>query len=466
MLLDRVHEAIARHRMVERGDRIVVAVSGGVDSVVLLHALYALRSDLGVDLAIAHLDHALRPTSRTDADWVAAQASALGVPCVVERIDVSARARAERRGVEETARDVRREFLTRTADRVGASRIALGHTLDDQAETVLFRLARGTGWDGLRGMAPVDERRIRPLLGIARREIVDYARASRLTWREDESNESLHFARNRIRHHVLPELEATHHGAARAIARTAELAEDMHDVATYVVATLWRDVRIDEGSGRVRLDRARLAALPPGVRSLLLREGARRVRGDLRGLERGHIAAMCRLLDAGTTGAGFQAPRLNVIVTRSEVDLRKPEAAAPRPWSVALPLGTTRVSEAGLVLDVGVVERQDLVPAEPVGDRWTEFADAERVVFPLVVRAWRSGDTFVPLGMPCPVRVSSFLAGARVRRSDRASVAVVADTERILWVVGHRLSGEARMTESTRKVLTMKAREISTEGVA
>ncbi|MEW5825781.1 MAG: tRNA lysidine(34) synthetase TilS [Candidatus Bipolaricaulota bacterium] len=457
MVLEHVREAVLRHHMVERGDRVVVAVSGGVDSTVLLSALATLRDEFHLSLTVAHLDHGLRSASSADAAWVMQHAAGLGLDAVVERLDVRAAARAERRGVEETARDVRRAFLTRVAEKVGAARIALGHTLDDQAETVLFRLARGTGWDGLRGMPPVDGRWIRPLLGLTRGEILAWARLRGLAWREDETNADVAYARNRIRHRVLPELDVVHPGAARALARVAELAAEMRDATDFVVASLWGSVCRAEAAGLVRLDRGRLTSLAPGVRALLLREAARRARGNLHAIERSHIVGISRLLETRASAANVQAPRLSIHLSANEVEFRAPTAA--RSWSVPLSWGSTAVHEAGWVVDVALVERQELPPDRP-DDRWTEYADADRVALPLAVRSRRPGDVVVPLGMSGPVRVASLLAGARVGRNDRAGIPLVVDADKVVWVVGVRLSEEVKLSEATRNVVKLSARRI------
>ena len=183
MLDERVREIIERYGMIPRGGRVVVAVSGGLDSVVLLSVLHRLAASLDASLVVAHLDHGLRPESAADAAFVAELCGGLGIPVVTERVDVGALAESHRAGIEEAAREARHAFLDRVAREVSAERVALGHTADDQAETILFRLARGTGLEGLRGMDPVSERLIRPLLSVSRVDVRSYAEAQGLRWR-------------------------------------------------------------------------------------------------------------------------------------------------------------------------------------------------------------------------------------------------------------------------------------------
>jgi len=460
MLLDAVRSAIRRYSMIERGDRVVVAVSGGADSMALLSALHALSSDLHCELAVAHLDHGLRPSSAADARFVEEQAASLGLPVMSERCDVRSEAAARRQGIEEAARGVRRAFLARVAAEWGAARIALGHTADDQAETVLFRLARGTGWDGLCGMAPVSGPIIRPLLFLTRGEVRQFAADQGIPWREDETNSDVSFARNRIRERVLPELAAINSDVVRTVARFADIAGDMRGTERYVVARLWGDICESENSGSLRLARTRVAALPPSVQFIVLREAICRARGDLRGLGRSHVAAARRLVEGEDERGELHLPRLRLLVSRGSIDFlaggRRPPAG---PWLVPLPLGRTSVAAAGLSVEISLVTRGE-VPTTFTGNPWEEVADADAVRFPLVARGRRDGDRFAPLGMERDVRLKSFLINARVPVVERDRLALVCDQEKIVWVAGVRLSDRVKLRDSTQRVLVMRAEEV------
>jgi len=426
----------------------------------LLFALHALSSDLDCELAVAHLDHGLRPSSVADARFVEEQAASLGLPVMSERRDVRGEAAARRQGIEEAARGVRRAFLARVAAEWGAARIALGHTADDQAETVLFRLARGTGWDGLCGMAPVSGPIVRPLLFLTRGEVRQFAADQGIPWREDETNGDVSFARNRIRERVLPELAAINSDVVRTVARFADIAGDMRGIERYVVDRLWRDVCESEGSGLLRLARTRVVALPPGVQSIVLREAICRARGDLRSLGHSHVAAARRLVGGEAERGELHLPRLRLLVSRGSIDFlaggRRPPAA---PWLDPLPLGRTSIAAAGLSVEISLVAR-DEVPTTLTGNPWEEVADADAVRFPLVARGRRDGDRFAPLGMGRDVRLKSFLINARVPVVERDRLALVCDQEKIVWVAGVRLSDRVKLRDSTQRVLVMRAEEV------
>ncbi|MDQ2831151.1 MAG: tRNA lysidine(34) synthetase TilS, partial [Chloroflexota bacterium] len=221
--VSRVRDYILRHTIFAAGDTVVVAVSGGADSLCLLYVLHDVSPTLGLRLHVAHLDHTLRPGSADDAAYVAAQARVLGLPYTVERVDVAGLARRERLSIETAARAARYGFLRAVAAQTGTRIISTGHTRDDQAETVLMSLARGGGLNGLAGMAPRRTDIARPLLEIGHAEALAYCAARGLTPREDESNRSPLYRRNRMRHEVLPVLDQIYPGAGANIARAARL---------------------------------------------------------------------------------------------------------------------------------------------------------------------------------------------------------------------------------------------------
>src|SRR5215207_1270909 len=254
------------------GARVLVAVSGGARFIVILHLLRFGAEELGVTVSAAHFDHAMRPTSGADAAWVAGLCAAWGVPFVGGRADRPLRSEAE-------AREARYAFLEAARERAGAEWIATAHHADDQAETVLFRVLRGTGVAGLAGIAPVDaERRLlRPLLPFRRAELRRYARSHRLCWREDPTNASADPARNRIRLELLPRIERTlAPGAAAALARLAELAREdeaaWESVMAGEIAALAR-----EEEGALVLVRERLSGYDSAVAARLLRSLLRRL---------------------------------------------------------------------------------------------------------------------------------------------------------------------------------------------
>jgi tRNA(Ile)-lysidine synthase len=299
-----IRETLARRTMLEAPSSVVLAVSGGPDSMALLHAIVRIRAATSPDLRliVAHLDHCLRGVESTeDAAFTAAAADRLGLKCIVERDDVAACARDARRNLEAVARERRYAFLTRVALELGARRVATGHTASDQAETVLMQLSRGAGVDGLAGIAPSRPLAdgvllIRPLLDVSRRDVLAYCANREIPYRVDATNVDPELTRALVRHEIIPRLERTSPGCATNIARAASLAADDREYFAEIVDRTLRVWGVAE-SGPVALPAAEVAMLPPAIRRRILREAVRRSRGDLRRLTAGHVQILERLAE-------------------------------------------------------------------------------------------------------------------------------------------------------------------------
>lgn len=300
-IAETVRRYVLRNELVRPKERVVVGVSGGADSVCLLHVLVGLRESLNITLHVAHLNHLLRGSeSEGDARYVSRLAKRLGVPATVESREVSAYQAEHRLSLEDAARQVRYRFFAEVAERVGAARVAVGHTADDQAETILMHLVRGAGPTGLLGMRPLTLWTspgvagltvIRPLLGVSREETRAYCHQHRLVPREDSSNLSLSPFRNRIRQELMPLLQSYNPRIGDALVRTSDtLAMDLSFLEEYV-SELWPELAAEE-DGAIVLDRAYIASLHPALQRHLLRRVTREVLGDLEDIEWKHIEQM------------------------------------------------------------------------------------------------------------------------------------------------------------------------------
>jgi tRNA(Ile)-lysidine synthase len=321
-LAARVRETIRRYGMLAGGERVVAAVSGGPDSIALLSVLVSLRGDLSLEIHVAHLNHTLRPDAAEDAAAVAAAAERFGCPYHGATADVRAAASRERRSLEDAARRARYAFLTGVAREVGAQAVATGHTLDDQAETVLMRLLRGSGPRGLGGIPPVrpDDglRIIRPLLETSRAEIVDYLARSRLDSREDSTNRDVAIPRNRVRWVLLPILEGYNPDVRRALARLAEVVRDEAD-ALDALSAAEVDAVLHGTNASVCIPPEAFAGLPVALQRRVLREAIRRVRGNDAQIAFVHIEEARLGVLSGRPGGVYEAPGGVRIVRRPEV---------------------------------------------------------------------------------------------------------------------------------------------------
>jgi tRNA(Ile)-lysidine synthase len=420
-VIEGVRDTIRRHAMLAGGEAVLVAVSGGADSVALLWVLGELAADLRLALSVLHLDHGLRPDSAADADFVEALARARGLPVAVERLAIPAGGSLEARAA-----------LRRHAARIGADRVALGHTADDQAETVLMRVLEGAGPRGLAGIPPVRDRFIRPLIETRRADIVAALEGAGLAWREDPSNRDPKFLRNRIRHELLPLLSTTYNPRiVPALGRVAALTRDLLDqVRALAAAELARAESIS--GDEVVLARRHLRALPPGVAAEVLRLAAHRL-GARAPLRAWAHRGLRRVLDTGPPRP-FRAAGITVEVSGERVRVSRGEhrRVAPRPLAFD---GLTPLPEVGLAIEARCF-------APPEG--WTPA---------------RGGGPGAGGGGRGPGtgarRLKSLLIDLRVPRWERDAVPLVVAGDDILWVAGRRRGVLAPVSAGTRRVLEL-----------
>jgi tRNA(Ile)-lysidine synthase len=463
----KVRRTIEEYRMVSPGERVLVAVSGGVDSIVLLHLLHELREELGISLAVAHLDHRIRAESSADAEFVAREAGRLGLPLILEARDVPAYAKERGLSLEEAAREVRYQFLEEAAAKVRAAKIALGHHRDDLVETLLLNLIRGAGLAGLRGMAPVRGSFIRPLIDCSRAEIEAFAQERGLRYCQDRTNLEQRFLRNRVRMELLPLLEGYRPGVAARLAQTARILGEASAYLEGLAGERLGKMVLTEGEEGLVLDRRMFLAEEPLLQSFILREAVRRLRGSLRDLEFEHLRKMRELSAQPETegqaelhlpgGLTFFRRGGRLILSKARPGVPKPEAYA---YEFPLRLGENLFNELGWQFTLEEVEPPlefDLDPLKAVIDR-------ARIVEPLFIRNWRPGDRFRPLGMRGMKKLQDLFVDEKVPQEERARVPLVCDRRGIIWVVGLRLSEDYKVTEETKRALRITAREIGQQG--
>ncbi|WP_051184439.1 tRNA lysidine(34) synthetase TilS [Desulfatiglans anilini] len=456
LFLKKIEKTILRFGMIEPGERILVAVSGGADSVCLLHVLHSLAGALRCELSVAHFDHGLRPAEDPEETVFAASlASSLNLACACGEPEVPLSPRTP--SLEEQARLARYAFLEKIRSRFGAHRIALAHHMNDQAETVLMRLLRGSGTEGLAGMAPVRSGRfIRPLIEVSRGEIEAYLQMKGLPFMTDSSNRSLDPLRNRVRLELIPLLASFQPRIVERLAATAEILRLDHAFLKQC-ADKWIEERCGREPGRVRIPRAAFTSLPAGLQNHVIREIVRVVaKGSLRSVDIRHIDAV----KAINAAPGSRGPLHLPNGIRAEVDpthlivssqLEVPEECA---FSYVLEEpGVCAVPEARTVLTLRLMQGADGVQLD--GNPHREYFDADKIRFPLTVRSIRPGDRFRPLGMSGTRKVKNFLIDMKIPRSERRRIPVLthrSDTE-IVWVCGLRIDDRFKWTSGTKRVL-------------
>ena len=444
---------VERYGLIKPGDTLLAACSGGPDSIALVDLLLDLRREMPFEVAVAHFDHRLRPDSPADAAFVRERAKALGLRFFFGRRDVRAFARRESLNLEEAARILRYEFLRGAAKKAGATRIATGHTLTDQAETLLMRLLRGTGLTGLGGIQPVaNDGLIRPLIEIEKTDLEAYLRERDLAFRRDETNADRRLFRNRIRLELLPFLEEKFESrVVRHLGRLALILQDeervMEDVANTVLGRTasWRQ-------GSYEIDARELAALRPGLARRVVRAYLRELRGDLRGITFEDVEEILALADGRekTVRQGLVVHRRGGRIAR-KVETADTEAKVfSRRWDG---LSEFEIPEAGLR-----VRGQRLKPGERLvfDDRRRAYFDLKKLVFPLEIRSRKPGDAYRPLGAPGRKKLSEGLRDKGVPQADRDRTPVFVSGFDIVWAPGLPVANNYRVTALTKAILLIE----------
>ncbi len=470
MLVDRVRQFVRQHDLIVPGSRVLAAVSGGSDSVALVHILRALADAGELSLSgVAHFNHQLRPSADADERFTADLARGLGLRFIADREDVAARARRERRSLEDAARTARHEFLARARAASGADVVALGHTRDDQAETVLLRLTRGAGLRGLGGMHPKNGAIVRPLLACRREELRAWLAERSQPFSEDESNQDVSIPRNRVRAELIPLLEARFNkGIVHVLADQADVSRETWAWMAARASDLdarsvrrWSDLN---GAPVCDIDVATLSDAPIALRRALLWQVMSELAGR-RSITFGHVDAALRLMaERGDIRIDFPGQRLERIGSRVVLTGRVAGAAgrqppAERSNSFRFPLsipGVVALPAAGWVLSaevvsgatVGNVAAMDVVQVR-----------RDRCGGSLAVRNRRPGDRFRPVGLDGRKKLQDYFVDRKVARNQRDAVPLVVDSaDRIVWVAGYGIDEAFRVTDRAQEmiILTLK----------
>ena len=464
LLAERVLASIRRQLLIPRGGRLLVAVSGGGDSVALLYLLEELSERGEVTLAgVAHLNHQLRgPISDDDEHFCQALAGTLGLPFIVEGVAVKELAHENRISLETAGHQVRHAFFERAAVSVDACGVALGHTIDDQAETFLLRMLRGAGAAGLSAMRRRSGRIIRPLLTVTRAELRDYLALRHASFREDASNFDTRITRNRIRHDLLPHLRRYSQRIVETLAREAEIACGDED---YLASAARRqtDELVNGVEGGVEVDAVGLSALPSAMARRVVRGMLVRVSGaDAVSFEQ--IERLREMATDGPRRVDFRRCRAERVadvirlVTRKGRGILKP--ASSYVYKLQVP-GEVSLPEVGLSISARSVEvtrslENYLSTESPVA------VVSASATPPLAVRSWQPGDWFRPLGMGGHrKKLQDLFVDRKVNRGERARIPIVLDgSNRIIWVVGHGVSDDFRVTAGAASMLVLKAQSL------
>jgi tRNA(Ile)-lysidine synthase len=458
MLITKVKKTIRKYHLLNKGDRVLVAVSGGPDSVCLLSVLQMFAKELDLTLHIAHLNHLFRGRESADDErFVAALAQKTGIPATIEQVDVPAFCRERGISAQEGAREVRYAFLDKVARSVEASRIATGHTATDQAETILMRLLRGAGISGLSAIPPKRGDIIRPLIESTRQEILAYLDTAALPFVSDSSNAKPVYTRNRIRMELLPMLKGFNPRIVETLALEAALIRDENEAMQSYLDDKASDVFMQEND-KVVIKRTEFNNLLPAFRRRILKKTA-----DICGVDSLRMSviqieqALLFMAETQTGRTMNLSPDLTIEREYDRFLVMATGATEVFSHAIAMP-GLTEVPELGIEIEIAMED-----PVTPILDRqnyrWQAVFDYDKMGLPLTVRSRRPGDVFCPSGMGGRhKKLQDYLVDEKIPRRHRDSVPLLCAGDDIVWVLGFRTDERFLPGPHSQRVMTVRVR--------
>ncbi len=457
-VVEQVKNTIEKHNMIKSGDGVVVAVSGGADSICLLHVLNKLKKQYKLELYIAHVNHLLRgQDSDEDAHYVQEFGNRLGIPVYIKKVDIKKVSKETRVSEEVAGRQERYSFFSQIAKEVGAQRIAVAQNRNDQAETMLMRLIRGTGLDGLSGIKPVrKDGIIRPLLHVERVEIEQYCRSNKLVPRMDETNLKPIYTRNKIRLDLIPYIKKEHNpNFVQAAAITSEIIREDNDfIEQYVYEFMQQQIIKKDNAIEIPIDFFTKEHI--AIRKRVLRKAIEMLKGDVYNIEYKHIEEILQMLNKKHTGLSLDLPSdMSALIAYDKLYILKHSSQRIKNFIYPLIMDDNNYcKEVDLTIRMSVIEVKD---AKNVAtSSFVKIFDYNKVKKPIYIRNRIHGDRFAPFGMQGTKKLKDFFIDLKVPRHQRDYVPLVATEDDILWVVGYRINEKYKCTDSTKKVLMVE----------
>lgn len=459
MFVEKVKKTIKKYRMLESGDRVIVGVSGGPDSMALLYALNQIKEKYNLVLKVAHLNHGFRgEEAQREAQFVEEMAQKLELPFEVKAFDVPAYKKKSSLSSQEAARVIRYQFLEDVRKNFNAKKIALGHNANDQAETLMMWLLRGTGVKGLSGIPPVREGGIiRPLIETTREEIEVYLKEREIPFVIDSSNQKTDYLRNRLRHELLPLLEEHYNPQlVKSLVQTASILRREDEYLENIAKDLLKEIVVSKDSRSVVIDSKGLLALPSVIQMRCVRGVLEQVKGDLRRISSTHIYDIIKIVSNDKPHRVLKLPegiRVEKSYNHLTVTLHQ---TAPPPFYyqfTSLP-DQVSIEEIGREMRFETLEGGNHLIDKENFD--LAYLDEGKVLMPLTIRNAKPGDRFQPLGMKGEKKIKDFFIDEKVPLKERKRIPMLFFGDLLGWVGGMRINHRLRVTKGTRKILRIE----------
>lgn len=477
MLPENVKKYIAEHELIRSGDKVLLAVSGGADSMALLDIFQRLAPELQISLHIAHLNHMFRgEEARMDAEFVRLKAREMGIPATILAFDVAAYRDEHKMSSQDAARRVRYGLFLKVAVSVGATKMAVAHHRDDQVETILLNILRGTGPEGLRGILPLRRWQegqnldiIRPLLEVSREEIETYVQKQGIPFRLDRTNLQDKYLRNKVRLRLLPLLEKEYNPAIReALLSLSAVVSESEEYMQQETLTAWSRVLLSRRPEEIIMDREQLSKEPKALQGKLLRYALRQLLPGLRGVTYGHIKALRKLASAAKTGASLTLPgKVQAVISYRELQLRK-QAKEKQRCGAAKMLSYSLPVPGEIVLTLFKKRiRATILPREeapwPPDEKREAVLDYDRLIEEggkVCVRGRRPGDRFQPLGLKGSKKLKDYFIDKKIPRNTRDCLPLVTVGSDILWIVGMAIHDRFKVSTETKRILYLEVEDL------
>lgn len=437
--------------MLQKGDGVIVGLSGGPDSVCLLHALYSLREKLGISLYAVHLNHMIRgKEAERDEEYSKRFSESLGIPFYSRRIEVEKYGKENGMSSEEAGRFFRYKLFNEIADEVGAKKIALAHNMNDQAETMIMRFVRGSGISGLGGIKPVrDSKYIRPILSCSRREIEDYCETNKLNPVIDSTNKENIYTRNRVRLEFIPYIKKYFNpNIIENLYKNSEIFRDEDDYMHSMAVLEFQRIKEREGINIFEFSKLHIA-----LKKRIIRLTVENAKGNLNGIEGKHIDECIRLIEKGKTGKTIELPdNLSCSIEYNIFKVFKKEEILNYEYSLMIP-EILYIRERDMYVQTSILNGN----IEDIADKqFVKYWDYDKIKDKLVIRNRRDGDYIFPKGMEGRKKLKDILIDKKVPRDERDRIPVFSIDSEVLWVVGIRDSRNYKIDRNTKRVLEIR----------
>ncbi len=478
-LLKKTVQTIHEYQMIPPHTAILAGISGGPDSICLLHVLMTLSQRFRCRIGIAHLNHGLRSTvSDQDAVFVRSLAEKQNIPFFYKRTDIQKKTKTSKKSIEETGRNERYTFFSKVAASHGFDKIALGHHRDDNAELVLMNLLRGSGPLGLSGIPPIRNNIIRPLIGVSRSEIMSYLTENDLKYLTDYSNADTAFLRNKIRHELLPLLKEQYNpNIGETLNRLSDIFRREEDWLNILVGETLDQITKSRGKNELVLFVSGLQKLHTAHLSRILRAGVKQIKGNLRRIRLSQIDAAIEMIYSNQPHSGVDLPdrirleKINdsLIIRQESKSLRSIKPLQNPPvYHYTIHLEDLPVElwmpEIRKTLFISRVNGNSL-PDLPQTAQTVDFLDFDRIRFPLIVRNPEAGDRFIPFGMKNSQKIKDYFINNKVPKQDRSFYPVVVSRHQIIWLAGQRIADAAKVTPSSQRFIKAELKTGENEAI-